>query len=169
MPPDEISLAEAMARAGSLRGDSDWLSLPQERIDGFAAVTGDDSFIHVDPALAARTRFGGTIAHGLLVLSLLPLMLRTALPVVRGQRMAVNYGFDRVRFIAPVPAGSQVRGHFLLDMVEQRKPGLHVFSYDVRVEARSASSSEVLTSRWLIGRWFPRQPATQDSTPPTHQ
>jgi acyl dehydratase len=94
-------------------GTSDWHNIDQTRIDQFAAVTGDDQWIHVDPARAAAGPFGATVAHGHLTLSLVPVMVRTAFKVI-DVRISVNYGLNRVRFPAPVPVGSRLRGHFRL-------------------------------------------------------
>lgn len=99
---------ELAAAAGTDLGVSSWVTVDQERIDTFAAATGDDQWIHVDPARAAEGPFGATIAHGFLTLSLLPVMLNE-LYRVDGVRLAVNYGLDRVRFVSPVPVGSRVR------------------------------------------------------------
>ena len=106
-------------------GTSDWISIDQARIDQFAAVTGDDQWIHVDPARAAAGPFGTTVAHGHLTLSLLPVMVRTAFKVA-DVRMTVNYGLNRVRFPAPVPVGSRVRGHFKLMTFESIPGGAQV-------------------------------------------
>ncbi len=106
-------LSELQALTGSVLGTSDWLGIDQARIDQFAAVTGDDQWIHVDAARAAGGPFGATVAHGHLTLSLLPVMARTAFKV-DDVRMTVNYGLNRVRFPAPVPVGSRLRGHFKL-------------------------------------------------------
>ena len=91
---------------------SRWLTVDQARIDAFAKVTEDEQFIHVDPKRAAETAFGGTVAHGFLTLSLLSAMAYSALPRIEGAVHGVNYGFDRVRFVRPVPSGSRVRGAF---------------------------------------------------------
>ena len=96
------------AAQGAELGVTDWLTVDQQRIDTFAEATGDHQWIHVDPERAAAGPFGGTIAHGLLTLSLLPVLVHE-LYEVKGVTMAVNYGFDKVRFAAPVPAGSRVR------------------------------------------------------------
>ena len=106
-------LSELQTLAGSVLGTSDWLGIDQARIDRFAAVTGDDQWIHVDPVRAAAGPFGTTVAHGHLTLSLLPVMARTAFKVA-DVRMTVNYGLNRVRFPAPVPVDSRLRGHFKL-------------------------------------------------------
>ena len=96
---------------------SHWVIVDQERINAFAKVTEDEQFIHVDPERAAATVFGGTVAHGFLTLSLLSVMAYNALPRIEGAAHGVNYGFDRVRFVRPVPSGSRVRGHFTLKAV----------------------------------------------------
>jgi acyl dehydratase len=118
-------LAELQALTGSALGTSDWLGVDQARIDGFAAVTGDDQWIHVDPVRAAAGPFGTTVAHGYLTLSLLPVMVRTAFKVA-DVRMTVNYGLNRVRFPAPVPVGSRLRGHFKLMTFEALAGGAQV-------------------------------------------
>ena len=86
-------------------GFSGWIAVDQSRIDAFADATEDRQFIHTDPEAAARTQFGGTIAHGFLTLSLLSRMAAEAMLVPEGLTMAVNYGLDRVRFLAPVTLG----------------------------------------------------------------
>ncbi|MFI8304991.1 MaoC family dehydratase [Streptomyces sp. NPDC085927] len=104
------SAEELAGSAGADLGTSDWLTVDQDRIDRFADATGDHQWIHVDPERAAAGPFGGTIAHGLLTLSLLPQFLHR-LYRVDGVRMAVNYGLGKVRFPAPVPVGSRLRAH----------------------------------------------------------
>ena len=106
-------LSELQALTGSAMGISDWFPIDQARIDQFATVTGDEQWIHVDPVRAAAGPYGSTVAHGLLTLSLLPVMVRSAFKI-GDVRMTVNYGLNRVRFPAPVPAGSRLRGHFKL-------------------------------------------------------
>src|SRR5690606_32562443 len=93
-------------------GVSRWITVDQARIDAFARTTEDEQFIHVDPERARTTPFGGTIAHGFLTLSLASAMSYDALAPLDGVVMGVNYGFDKLRFLAPVPAGSKVRGRF---------------------------------------------------------
>ena len=96
-----------------------WIEVPQEKIQAFADTTGDHNFIHVDPEMAAQTPFGGTVAHGYLTLSLLPAMSYEVLPHDEpGAGMALNYGLNKVRFPAPVPSGSRVRGTFRVDAVD---------------------------------------------------
>jgi acyl dehydratase len=118
-------LAELPALVGRVLGSSEWLTIDQARIDQFAAVTGDDQWIHVDPLRAAAGAFGTTVAHGHLTLSLLPVMVRTAFEI-DDVRMTVNYGLNRVRFPAPVPVNSRLRGHFKLMTFEPIPGGAQV-------------------------------------------
>ncbi|MGR6328650.1 MaoC family dehydratase [Sphingomonas sp. XXL09] len=120
----EVTLAEMQARVGS-ETVSDWVEVTQAMIDLFADATGDHQFIHVDPVAAAATPFGGTIAHGFLTLSLMPLLASKVpdAPRLAGVRMGVNYGGNKVRFLTPVRAGSRVRGRFLLLAFEEKRPG----------------------------------------------
>lgn len=104
-------------RPGLELGPSRWFDVPQGRIDAFAEVTEDRQWIHVDPELAAQSPFGTTVAHGLLTLGLVIPMAYELMPV-EDARLAVNYGLNRVRFPAPVPAGSRVRGRLRIDEVQ---------------------------------------------------
>jgi acyl dehydratase len=149
----EVTLEELRESIGGPPAHSEWHTITQGQVNDFARTTLDKAFIHTDPERALRTRFGGTIAHGLLTLSLLTVMMTEATPAVAGTRMGVNYGFDRIRFVAPVPVGSRVRGTFALAAVDQREPGFFVISYDVIVEIEGAQRP-ALTARWLLGRWI---------------
>ena len=140
---DDIRLA-----IGTEIGASDWILVDQQRIDQFASTTEDRQFIHVDPALAAGTPFGGTIAHGFLSLSLLSRMAADVMLVPDTTRMAVNYGLDRVRFIAPVRAGSRIRGRFTLDAVEDKAPGQLLLRHSVTVDIEH-HDRPALTAQWL--------------------
>ena len=106
-------LSELAALVGQEIGVSDWITVDQSRIDAFAEATGDRQWIHIDPERAATGPFKTTIAHGFLTLSLLPEMGASAMTVA-DTRMGVNYGLNRVRFTAPVPVDSRVRGSFKL-------------------------------------------------------
>ncbi len=106
-------LNELQALVGQHLGDSEWITIEQQRIDLFAQATGDHQWIHVDPERAAAGPFGTTIAHGFLTLSLLPEMTASAFDIA-DVRMGVNYGLNRVRFTAPVPVGSRLRGRIKL-------------------------------------------------------
>ena len=142
------TLDEIRGRIGGELGASAWLTVDQARIDSFAEVTEDRQFIHVDPDAAAHTPFGGTIAHGFLSLSLLSRMAADVLLIPDTTRMVVNYGFEQVRFIAPVRAGKRVRGHFRLASAEEKRPGqwrfVHHASVEIEGEPRPA-----LTADWI--------------------
>jgi len=109
---------------GAEFGPSSWIDVSQERIQAFADTTGDHNFIHVDPEMAAQTPFGGTVAHGYLTLSLLPVASYEVIPRQGG--MGINYGLNRVRFPAPVPSGSRVRGSFVVGAVDEEEWGRQV-------------------------------------------
>jgi acyl dehydratase len=142
------SLDEIRGRIGDEVGVSSWLTTDQERIDAFAEATEDRQFIHVDPTAAAQTPFGGTIAHGFLSLSLLSRMGAEAMLLPEGLKMAINYGFDRVRFLAPVRSGARVRGRFTLDSVEEKAPGNLLMRHKVTVEIEG-EDKPALTAEWL--------------------
>ena len=142
------SLDDIRARAGNEVGVSSWLTIDQARIEEFADATEDRQFIHVDPEAAAKTPFGGTIAHGFLSLSLLSRMAAEATLVPEDLKMAVNYGFDRVRFLAPVRSGKRVRGRFTLDSCEEKAPGQWLFRHTVTVEIED-EGKPALTAVWL--------------------
>jgi len=142
------NLDEIRARAGSEIGASSWLPIDQSRIDEFAEATEDRQFIHIDPAAAAQTPFGGTIAHGFLSLSLLSRMAAEVMLIPLGAKMGVNYGLDRVRFLAPVKSGAKVRGRFKLDSVEEKAPGQLLLRHDVTVEIEG-QDKPALTAQWL--------------------
>jgi acyl dehydratase len=142
------SLDEIRAKVGQSLGASDWIEVGQDRIAAFADATDDHQFIHIDPKLAAQTPFGGTIAHGFLTLSLLSRMAADAMHIPDSTRMAVNYGLDRVRFIAPVKAGKRVRGHFTLDSAEEKTPGQLLLKHSVTVEIEG-EDKPALTAQWL--------------------
>ena len=142
------SLDEIRSMVGREVGMSDWLLVDQAMIDAFADVTGDRQFIHVDPQAARATPFGGTIAHGFLTLSLLSRMAAGATFVPDTLRMAVNYGFERMRFIAPVPSGSRIRARFALASAEEKKPGQWQFVHDVLVEIEG-QNKPALSAAWI--------------------
>lgn len=142
------SLEEIQSKVGTEIGVSDWITVDQDRIDRFADVTEDRQFIHIDPEAAAKTVFRGTIAHGFLSLSLLSRFGEDSFLQPPGVRMGVNYGFDRVRFIAPVRAGKRVRGRFFLKSAEERKPRQWEFRHDVTVEIEG-EEKPALTAEWI--------------------
>ncbi|MEA3035857.1 MAG: hypothetical protein QOH04_1622 [Sphingomonadales bacterium] len=142
------TLDEIRARVGEEVGISDWILVDQKRIDAFAEVTEDRQFIHVDPETAARTPFGGTVAHGFLTLSLLSRMAAEAMLRPDGVRMGVNYGFDRVRFMAPVRSGKRVRGRFTLTAFDEKRPGQYQFVHNVTVEIEG-EDKPALVADWI--------------------
>ena len=142
------SLDELRSKTGQEVGVSDWILVDQPRIDAFAEATEDRQFIHLDPDAAARTPFGGTIAHGFLSLSLLSRMAADAMLVPETTKMAVNYGLDRVRFLAPVRAGKRVRGRFTLDSADEKAPGQLLLRHTVTVEIEG-EDKPALTAQWL--------------------
>jgi acyl dehydratase len=142
------TIADIRSKTGQEVGVSGWLTVDQERIDAFAEATEDRQFIHVDPEAASQTPFGGTIAHGFLSLSLLSRMAAETMLLPDGLKMAVNYGFDRVRFLAPVRSGKRVRGRFTLDSVEEKAPGQYLMRHSVTVEIEG-EDKPALTAAWL--------------------
>ncbi|MFB2550300.1 MaoC family dehydratase [Ensifer soli] len=147
--PQEISLRDVPGLVGREVGVSDWITVSQATIDGFADATFDHQFIHTDPArAAAETSFGGTIAHGFLSLSLLSAMNYNCLPRVREQTMGINYGFDKVRFMTPVKSGARVRGRFTMAQARFRGGGMLMVTYDVTVEIEN-ERKPALTATWL--------------------
>jgi len=142
------SLDALRQRVGTQIGVSDWVVIDQPMIDTFANLCGDHQFIHVDPERAAGTPFGGTIAHGFLTLSLLTWFATGVRPRIEGTKHSVNYGFDRLRFVAPVPAGGRVRGSFTLDRLEERNPGEITQHYGVTVEIEG-TDRPALVADWI--------------------
>jgi acyl dehydratase len=141
-------LAEIRSRIGEEVGVSNWLEIDQQRIHAFAEATEDRQFIHVDPDAAAKTPFGQTIAHGFLSLSMLSHMAAEGMLVPDSIKMAVNYGLDRVRFIAPVKSGKRIRGRFRLDSVDEKAPGQLLLRHTVTVEIEG-EEKPALTAEWL--------------------
>jgi acyl dehydratase len=144
------TLAELEHEIGAEAAVSDWITVTQERIDRFADATGDHQWIHIDPERAKAGPFGTTIAHGFLTLSLLPEMAASAIQV-RDTRMGVNYGLNKVRFPAPVPSGSRVRGHFTLIKFERLDGGAQL-TYAVRME-REGSDKPVCIAESVSRRF----------------
>lgn len=118
MAKTAVSLRELESRVGQEVGVSPWVEMPQERIDLFAKATEDFQWIHIDPARAKASPFGGTIAHGFLTLSMLPKLSESTFEF-SDRKMGVNYGLNKVRFTAPVPAGARIRGRFTLAKYEK--------------------------------------------------
>jgi acyl dehydratase len=149
MPVTQVeSIAALASYAGKEVGISDWLEVSQERINQFAEATEDRQWIHIDPERAARdSPYQTTIAHGFLTLSLLSALARLAI-AVRGVRMGINYGLNRVRFVSPVPAGARIRGRFTLATVEEIKGGVQS-TWNVTVECEG-SDKPCCVAEWLV-------------------
>ncbi|SIN99712.1 MaoC family dehydratase [Vannielia litorea] len=147
-----MTLDELKTRAGEELGVSRWFTIDQPLIDAFAELTGDHQFIHTDPARAAQTPFGSTIAHGFLTLSMLSAMAQDAQPRLDPAGMGVNYGFDRIRFLAPVPSGARIRARFTLAEVRELPNRVVALAWDATVEAEGAARP-VLAARWLLRRY----------------
>lgn len=118
-----VPVTELSQYVGKELGHSEWVKIDQQRINLFAEATGDFQFIHVDPEKAAKTPFGGTIAHGFLTLSLIPKLIEDILVLPQGLKMVVNYGLDSVRFIQPVKVDSRVRLKVKLGEVTEKNRG----------------------------------------------
>ncbi|PZU76155.1 MAG: Nodulation protein N [Brevundimonas sp.] len=129
-------------------GVSRWIEVSQARIDAFADCTEDHQFIHVDPEAARATPFGGTIAHGFLTLSLASAMSYDAVRPLDGVVMGVNYGFDKLRFLAPVPAGSRIRGRFRLLAADDKGQGRWLLKHELTVEIEGGDKP-ALIAEWL--------------------
>jgi len=129
-------------------GVSKWFDVTQARIDAFADCTEDHQFIHVDPEAARATPFGVTIAHGFLTLSLASAMSYDAVAPLEGVVMGVNYGFDKLRFLAPVPTGSRIRGRFKLLSADDKGGGRWLLKHELTVEIDGADKP-ALIAEWL--------------------
>lgn len=146
---NSLTYAELAAKRGEEIGISSWIAIDQDRIDRFAEVSGDDGFVHVDPERARATPFGGTIAHGLLVLSLAGAMGKEVLPAIIDRAYLLNYGYDKVRFITPVPVGARVRGRYRLDEATERSAKECVMRYALSIE-REGSTRLALAADWRL-------------------
>jgi len=146
------TLAGLQDLVGQEIGTSDWVDITQDRIDRFAAATGDHQWIHCDPVRAAAGPYGATVAHGFLTLSLLPLLFETAFRI-DDVTLGINYGLNRVRFPAPVRVGSRVRGRFVLrgfDVLPGPPPGAQLTvesTIEVEGHERPACVAESVSRR----------------------
>ena len=149
-----VTPAELANRVGEVIGSSDWMLVDQDMVNKFADATGDHQFIHVNEEMAKMTPFGGTIAHGFLTLSLLPvLMAKSDVPRIDGVKMGVNYGGNKTRFIAPVKVGKRVRGHFKMLDIEEKRPGQFQqtmeFTLEIEGEDKPALMAEWITQFFI--------------------
>jgi acyl dehydratase len=144
-----MNVEQLRSRIGQEAGSSDWIRIDQGMIDAFAEVTGDRQWIHIDPERAkTESRYGRSIAHGFLTLSLLSRLSREAVEVTGDFGMRVNYGLNRVRFPAPVPEGSRIRARFTVQSVEDVEGGYQIVWFvTVNVEG---SEKPALVAEWLV-------------------
>jgi acyl dehydratase len=140
--------SDLQSLVGTEVGLSRWFVIDQDKIDAFADATEDWQFIHVNPEQAAQTPFGGTIAHGFLTLSLASAMSYDAVERLEGVAMGVNYGFDKLRFLAPVKAGSKVRGRFKLLSAEDKGGGRWLLKHELTIEIEGGDKP-ALIAEWL--------------------
>jgi acyl dehydratase len=145
------SPAALLGAEGTKLGPTEWLAIDQSRIDGFAEVTGDKQWIHVDTARAKDGPFGTTIAHGYLTLSLVNLFLPEMLEVQKFSS-GVNVGLDRVRFLAPVPSGARIRGVGEIIKVEEMKGAIQSI---VRITVEIEGAEKPACVADTISRYFP--------------
>ena len=147
----DVDVRTLKDRIGQEIAVSDWIAITQERINQFADATGDHQWIHVDVARAQQSPFKNTIAHGFLTLSLISALLRSAINPT-GLRMAINYGLNRVRFVAPVPSGSRIRGRFTLGGIEETGGAIQA-TWTATIE-RDGGDKPVCVAEWLV-RYYP--------------
>ena len=141
------NIAEIEAAVGTPVGTSPWIEVTQEMIDAFAEITRDRQWIHIDVERAKReSPFGTPVAHGFLTMSLLSTMAQTTLRT-DNVKLSVNYGFEKVRFVSPVPVGSEIRGAFVVGEVKRTPDGAQV-TWNVTVEIRG-SERPALVAAWL--------------------
>lgn len=151
-PIHAIDQADFAAQLGQEFGVSAWRAIDQHMINAFATLTDDHQLIHVDERIARLTPFGGTIAHGFLVLSMLTAMSYEVVPAISGAKMGVNYGFDRVRFISPVRSGARIRGRFSLTAFDPFEDGRIRIGYGAVVEIEYESKLAVRAD-WISMVW----------------
>ena len=148
-----MNISEMQAQIGTQVGTSRWFTIDQSRIDAFADVTEDWQFIHLDAERAAQTPSKTTVAHGFLSLSMLSAMSYDGLPPIDGMKTSVNYGFDKLRFVAPVASGSKLRALFTLSHMTDKGQGRWQVGYSVVVEIDGADKP-ALTADWLVMYWL---------------
>jgi acyl dehydratase len=139
---------ELEGRVGQELGTSDWFLIDQARVNAFADVTLDHQFLHVDVEKAKKTPFRGTIAHGFLTMSLLVHLVLPFIPELTNRKLVVNYGFDKVRFAAPVKVGKRIRAVSKLGDISEKKAGNVIMRIDVQVEIEG-ESKPALIAEWL--------------------
>jgi len=148
--PRFLTLEEALECVGKQVGVTEWLEITQKQVDQFAEATGDFQFIHIDPVRARReTRYGGTVAHGFLTLSLLSVMASQAGTIkIKGTNVVLNYGLDNVRFLSPVRVGKRIRGRFELMSVVEKRPGDFLLKHRVTMDIEGEDKPAMI-AEWL--------------------
>ena len=145
-----VTRQELTALIGRELGVSEWFAIDQARVNAFADVTLDHQFVHVDLERAKQTPFGGTIAHGFLTMSLLVHLALPFIPVLANRKLVVNYGFDKVRFAAPVRVGKRIRASGKLGAVEERKLRQVMLRIDVSIEIENESKPALVAEWWSL-------------------
>jgi acyl dehydratase len=151
MSKTALKIRDLESRVGQEIAVSPWVAIAQERIDLFAKATEDFQWIHVDPARAKASPFGSTIAHGFLTLSMLPKLTESTFEF-SDRKMGVNYGLNKVRFTAPVPAGAKIRGRFTLSKFEKLEGGVQT-TWSVTVE-REGGDKPVMVAETISRHYF---------------
>ena len=146
--PQMIKKTDISQYIGHVCEPTPWFEVTQEQVNEFADCTLDRQFIHVDPEAAAKTPFGGTIAHGFLTLSMLSYFSESYNLVIEGIYMGINKGFDKVRFVAPVRVGSNIRCHATIQEITEKRPGQFDFKVEVSVEIQG-EEKPALVAEWL--------------------
>ncbi len=147
-----LKVRELESRVGEELGVSPWVEMPQDRIDLFAKATEDFQWIHVDRERAKSSPFGTTIAHGYLTLSMLPKLIESTFEF-SDRKMGVNYGLNKVRFTAPVPAGARIRGRFTLGRYEKLADGGVQTTWNVTLE-REGGDKPVMVAETIARHYF---------------
>jgi acyl dehydratase len=143
-----LDFSDPAALAGQSLGVSDWVTIDQQKIDTHADITGDRDWLHNDVARAKDGPFGGTIAQGFLTLGHLTQLAENAGMIPANVDYALNYGFNRVRFLQPVPAGARIRDHVTIKDVREKDPGRYVLTTEHRVEIEGVETP-ALVAEWL--------------------
>ncbi len=146
-----VAKDKLLEAVGMEMGSSDWFAIDQDRINAFADATLDHQFIHVNPEQAKHTPFGGTIAHGFLTLSLLPFLQTSMkdLMLPEGLKMGMNYGFDKIRFLAPVKVNAKVRAVAKVKDVVEKNPGQFLVTAEYTIEIEG-SPKPALIADWMV-------------------
>jgi len=147
----DLKIRDLKGRVGQEIAVSPWVAMPQERIDLFAKATEDYQWIHVDPERAKQSTFGSTIAHGFLTLSMLPKLIESTF-VFSDRKLGVNYGLNKVRFTAPVPAGARIRGRFTLAKFDELEGGVQT-TWSVVLE-RDGGDKPVMVAETISRHYF---------------